>query len=225
MTGRCTGDAAQSAYVKGRFFLEKRTEAGFYRAKELIEDAIDQAPDFAPAYVALADCLNLLCNYDLASPRQWAVHAKAAAQKAIKLDPRLAGAYAALGFAQMYYDWDWPRARRSLQRAVELDCHSADAHHWLGLCLLMQGKSDEAIEKMQTARSLDPLSLIILTNVGWAYYLARQFHMATQGMHEAIDMDPHFPSARIKLAWCLEQIGPIRGSRRTINMRRRGSSS
>jgi DNA-binding winged helix-turn-helix (wHTH) protein/Flp pilus assembly protein TadD len=204
--GQVTSVAAQEAYVKGRYFLEKRTADGFRHAKELIENAIDQAPDFAPAYVALADCLNLLCNYDLAPPSQLAPRAKTAAQQALRLDSRLAAAHASLGFTLMYYDWDWPRAQRSLQQAIELDRHGADAHHWLGLCLLMQGKFDEAIAQMQIARSLDPLSLIILTNIGWVNFFARQYHAATQAMREAIDMDSHFPPARIKLAWCLEQM-------------------
>lgn len=202
---RAINPAAYEDYLRGRYYWNKRTADGFKRAIDYFQQAIDHEPTYALAYVGLADCYNMLNNYDLLPPRDSAPKAKAAATKALELDSTLAEAHASLAFALMHYDWDWSGAEREFQRAVELNPSYAEAHHWYGLYLTAMGRFDQAMTEMKRAQELDPLSLIINTNMGWVFYFQRQYDQAIEHYRRALDMDPNFASARVKLGWAYEQ--------------------
>lgn len=102
------------------------------------------------------------------SPNDAFPRAKAAVEKALKIDDSVAEAHSSLGAIKLFYDWDWQGAEEQFKRASELNPSYAHAHQWNGLNLCAQGRLEEAIAEMKRAQELDPLSLIISTNVGWA---------------------------------------------------------
>ncbi|RMG55013.1 MAG: hypothetical protein D6723_03670 [Acidobacteria bacterium] len=202
--------AAYEAYLKGRYYLNKRTDEGFRKGIEYFQRAIAREPNYALAYAGLADCYNLLNNYDVMLPRVAAPRAKAAARRALDIDDTLADAYASLGFTHTFYDWEWENAERAFRRAIALNPSCAPAHHWYGLYLAAKGRFEEAREELHQARELDPLSLIINANIGWVLYFERRYDQAIEACQKTLEMDAHFLSARIKLAWAYEQKGMSR---------------
>jgi TolB-like protein/DNA-binding winged helix-turn-helix (wHTH) protein/Tfp pilus assembly protein PilF len=204
---RPVNPAAYEVYLKGRYYWSKRVGEGFEKAIEYFQQAIERDPNYALAYVGLADCYNMLTNYDLLRPHEAVPKARAAAIKALEIDNTLAEAHASLAFTKMNYDWDWPGAESEFQQALQLNPNYADAHHWYGLYLAAMGRPDEAMTEMKRARELDPLSLIINTNVGWLWYFARQYDEAINEYRKSLDMDPDFCSAHVKLGWAYEQQG------------------
>ncbi len=196
---------AYNAYLKGRFFWNKRTEDGFRKGIEYFEQAIQIDPGFALAHVGLADNYNLLYDYDLAVPAMAAPMARTAASTALALDESLSEAHASLGFVRARYDWDWQGAASEFKKAITLNHNNAIAHHWYALHLTMLGKFDEAIVEITEALELDPLSLIINTNKGWIFYFARRFDDAEQQLIRTLELDSNFMSAHVKLGWVYEQ--------------------
>jgi tetratricopeptide (TPR) repeat protein len=115
--------------------------------------------------------------------------ARAAAEQALRLDPRFADGHAALGAVRFLYDWDWRSAEEELKRAIELAPASVDAHLWYGVFLGQMGRSAEAIAEVERAERLDPLSIPVHVNAGWVYYLARQTQRATAQWQKALNLD------------------------------------
>jgi TolB-like protein/Tfp pilus assembly protein PilF len=198
---------AYHAYLKGRYFWNKRTEEGFRKGIEYFQQTIDLAPDYAPAYTGLADCYNLLADYDLIPPRAANKQAQAAARKALALDPTLAEASASAGFAKTRYDWDWAGGEAEFKRAIASNPNYSIAHHWYALQLAMLGRFTAALAQIQRAQEPDPLSLIINTNLGWLLYFNRQYDQARAQLLKPVEMDSDFMSAHVKLGWVYEQQG------------------
>lgn len=196
---------AYENYLKGRYFWNKRTEAGYRKAIVHFRQAITLDSSYAPAFTGLADCYNLLYDYDLLSPREAITAAKAAALKALELDPALADGYASLGFARARYELDWIGAEQEFRRAITLNPNYAIAHHWYALLLAMMGRFNEAQSEIARAQSLDPLSLIINANIGWLYYFARQYDPALEQLQKTLEMEPSFLSTHVKIGWVYEQ--------------------
>jgi tetratricopeptide (TPR) repeat protein len=105
------------------------------------------------------------------------------------------------------YDFDWSGAEKELRRAIELNHNYAAAHHWYALHLTFVGQFEKALAEIAIARDLDPLSLIVNTNVGWILYFARQYEEAKSQLAAVLEMDANFLSAHIKLGWIYEQQG------------------
>lgn len=182
---------AYEAYLRGRYFWNRRDVGGFQKAIEYFNQAIKKDPNFALAYSGLADC-NTLLALDTLEPGLMA-QAKAAALKAIDLDDRLAEAHTSLAAVKIFLDWDWSGSELEFKRALDLNPNYAPAHHWYGNILLgPQGRHEEAIAELNRARELDPLSLIINTDLGYAYYLARQYDSALAQYQKVLAMDHSF---------------------------------
>ena len=191
---------AYDAYLKGRFYWNKRDAEGFQKAIEYFQEAIDIDPRFAPAYAGLADCYTLLSSFDMLPSGEAHPKARTMARKALEIDPNLAEAYASLGVVRHAYDWDWAGASEAFQRAIELNPSYATAYHWHALHLAGTGQFEQALQEMRRARLLDPLSLIINTELGRVLYSARRYDEATEQLQETLAFDPHFVPARIWLA-------------------------
>jgi serine/threonine protein kinase/tetratricopeptide (TPR) repeat protein len=209
---RVTAPEAHDAYLKGRYYLNDRTETGFRKAIEYFQQAIEKEPRYALAYAGLADCYNLLSNYDVLPPKETVPKAREAAMKALRLDDMLAEAHASLGYAMMQYDWDRLAAETEFRRAIELNPSYAEAHHWYGLLLATKGRFNDALGEMKQAQELDPLSPIINTNTGWILYFAREYDRAIPIYQKTLEMDPEFAGAHVKLAWAYEQKGLYDGA-------------
>ncbi len=201
--------AAFDAYLKGRFFWNKRTEAGLRKAIEYFNEAAAEDGTYAPAYAGLADAYALLgsTGYDAIPPREAMPLAKAAAERALALDSHLAAAHTSLAYCLMAYDWDFDGAEREFQEAIRLDPAYPTAHHWYGHLALARGQMDKAAAQLQEANSLDPLSLPVNVGVGWWFYFARRYDEAICQYRKTLELDPNFALAHQTLGMVLEQKG------------------
>jgi TolB-like protein/Flp pilus assembly protein TadD len=200
---------AYEAYLKGRYYFERRTPEDLRKSAEYFQEAIAKEPDYAPAYVGLADFYNIASNESVLTPEESFFKAKAAAKKALEIDNSLGEAHAALAGA-LTNEYDWKGAEPEFRRALELDPGSARAHYLYGYTFLgALGRHQEAISEIQRARELDPLSLIINTNLGVSFWLAGQVDEAIQQCLSTLRMDPHFAVAHYCLAWAYDQKGMV----------------
>jgi len=203
-TGSVNPEAYQ-AYLKGSYYSSKRTEEALARGIAYFEQAIETDPGYALAYAGLADSYSLLVRYGAVRPSEAMPKAKAAAKKALELDNTLAEAYASLAYASLHYDWDWQTAERQFQRAIELAPNYETAHQWYARYLTAMGRFDEAIAEVKRAQELEPLSLIINSAVGYAYYFARRYDQAIAESRKALEMDANFSRAHFNLGLAYEQ--------------------
>jgi Tfp pilus assembly protein PilF len=149
-------------------------------------------PDYALAYVGLADSYLVLMDLGYCPSREALPEAQAAARTAIAIDESLAEAHASLALTRLYYDWDFAATEQEFQRAIKLNPNYATAHHWYGWYLLGIGAHDRALAELECARDIDPLSLIINTTLGIAFLSRRQYDRAIGYFRNVIDIDPHF---------------------------------
>jgi len=190
---------AHELYLKGRFFWNKRTPENFEKAITYFQQAIEKDTSYALAYSGMADCYALLADYGAAAPDETMPKAKAAALKALQIDPNLAEAHASLAEILHDYDWDYAGALREIDRAIELNPNYATAHQWRAEFLSAQGRHEEAIAEAKRALELDPLSSIINRILGDAYLQARRYDEAITQSRKAIEIEPNFPSAHLVL--------------------------
>lgn len=149
---------AYEAYLRGKHAFDIFNREGILRARELYKRAIDLDPSFAPAWSALALAYYTDIFFGRGSPEFGVPEARAAALKALELDPNLGEAHAGLGFIMLYSDWDWPAAVRELERALALSPHDSNVRHAYADYLLVMGKLEESLAQVRLGRSHDPLS-------------------------------------------------------------------
>jgi TolB-like protein/Tfp pilus assembly protein PilF len=200
---------AHELYLKGRFFWNKRTGADFHKAIEYFNQAIAKDPNYAFAYVGLADSYLLLGNYGAAAPRDSIPQAKAAVQKALELDPTLGAAYATLAKIRTEHDFDFQQGFADYERSIQLSPNYANAHHWFAGALVAHARFDRAIAAEKRAVELDPLSLINNTDLGWSYLYARHYDEAIAQFRKTIEMDSHFYLAHYWLGEGLQLKGQL----------------
>ena len=192
-TTRVTSDpVAREAYALGRRQWNKRTREGLERAIQHFEQAIDADPSFAPAYSGLADCYNILAPW--LPPRLAFRMARAAAKKAIDLDPTLAEAHTSYGFVLMYDDWAWLEAERSFKHAIELQPDYATGHQWYAEYLNAIGHFDAALAEARAAEELDALSWAMPTTLINVFYYARRYDEALEYHRRMNILAPPGPS-------------------------------
>jgi TolB-like protein/DNA-binding winged helix-turn-helix (wHTH) protein/Flp pilus assembly protein TadD len=201
---------AYEAYLKGRYYWNKRTEEAMRRAIPYFEQSMSKDPNYPLAHDGLADCWLSLGWYGYVSPKEAFPRGKAAAMRALELDDSLAEAHTSLAFASMNYDWDWPAAEREFRKAIELNPNYANAHHWYGDYLSAVGQHEQAIAESRRALELDPLSPIINAWLGWRYYFARQFDKAIDQYRETLEIDSNFVPVHLVLGQAYEQKGMLK---------------
>jgi len=201
--------AAYQSYLKGRFFWNKWTPEGMRFSLECYQQAIQIDPRYALAWAGLADSHAVLGNIKAVPPAEAFPRAKAAALKALEIDPDLAEAHASLGFVRRFFDWDWPAAERSFVRAVRLNPAYATAHRWYAQLLSGSGRHVEAVSEAELALELEPLSIIIHTAVGDVLFYARRYDEAIGYYRRALELDPDFLPGHSDLARALEHSGRI----------------
>jgi TolB-like protein/DNA-binding winged helix-turn-helix (wHTH) protein/Tfp pilus assembly protein PilF len=207
--GHSVHPEAYSLYLEGRYHLNKRTEDGLRRGLDRFEQALQASPTDALAQAGLADAYLLLGagDYSVLPPREAMPQAKAAARRALQLDPSRAEPHTTLAFIAFTYEWDWAAAEESFRRALALDPNYATAHHWYALYLKSLGRSQEALAELRRALDLDPLSLIIGADRAWALYHLRQHDEAVAQCRRVLELDPGFAVARWNLGQALVQKG------------------
>jgi serine/threonine protein kinase/Tfp pilus assembly protein PilF len=192
---------AYQLYVKGRYYWNKRTRPDLTTAISYFNQAIDKDPSYAASYSGLADAYQILSYYGPDDPNDVIPKAKAAANKALELDPTLARPHAVLGLAKMSYDWDFSGGEAEFRKAFELDPSDASAHQWLAQALgYIGGRSPEAVDEVNRARQLDPLAPIIASALGDVYLRNRQFDRAIEVERKDLADNPSFGVAHWELA-------------------------
>jgi TolB-like protein/DNA-binding winged helix-turn-helix (wHTH) protein len=188
---------AREDYLKGRYFWNLRTEAGYLKAIEYFQAAINEDPQYAQAYAGSADAYALLGSMTASkTPRETAMpKAKQMALMALKLDDSLADAHTSLAFVEMHYEWKFREAEQEFKRAIDLNPNYSVAHHWYAYDLAALGRMDEAVAEIERARQADPLSAIINTDDAEILYFARRYDEALQQAHATLEMDPNFAHA------------------------------
>ncbi|MGH9793670.1 MAG: TPR end-of-group domain-containing protein [Candidatus Acidiferrales bacterium] len=207
LQSRQVNPEAYELYLKGRYFWNKRTDEGLKKAVEYFQQAIEEDPQYALAYAGLADTYILLGYYSTLSPHEAYPQAEIAARKALEIDEALGEAHSSLAGVFMDYRWNWPDVETEYKRALELHPGYPVAHQWYGNYLNAMGRSGEGIAELQRARELDPLSLIINTNLGWAYHLGREYDKALEEAHKALELDPNFYWTYLLMGRAYEQKG------------------
>jgi TolB-like protein/DNA-binding winged helix-turn-helix (wHTH) protein/Flp pilus assembly protein TadD len=204
---RTLNPEAYEAYLKGRYFWNKRTGEGLKKAIDYFQHAIGTDPEYAAAYSGLADSYALLGDweYGILSPQDAFPRAKAAVTKALALDDNLSEAHTSLAFILDLYDWSWTSAEKEYKRALALNPGYATAHQWYAWHLIVLGRNGEAVAELKKAQSLDPLSLIISADLADALCIAHRYDESVQQSQKTIEMDPHFAVAHYQLAQALEQ--------------------
>jgi TolB-like protein/Tfp pilus assembly protein PilF len=199
---------AYDLYLKGRFYWNQRNPAAIKESIGYLQRATVQDPDFALAYAGLADAYNIGNILGVYSPKESSPEAKAAATKALALDPSLAEAHAALGVEKSHYEFDFPGAREEFLKALELNPNSAYAHLFYSNCYLApMGRMPEAIAENQRALQLDPLSLPINNFMAMTYMFAGDYEKADRQFQHTIAMDPTFPLAHQYFSILLAAMG------------------
>jgi eukaryotic-like serine/threonine-protein kinase len=215
ITARTTENSeARNLYLKGRYFLAKRTGDDLKRAISYFNQAIAKDDRYASAYAGLADSYGLLPQYSNTLGPEVFQKAKSAAERALACDPNLAEAHVSYALALFCADLDWAGAKRHLQKAIELNPNSATAHYFLGYAILkVFGQFEQAIVEMKRAIELDPLSVIINTNLADCYVFARRYPEAIAQARKAVELEPNFVSAHIILGTALELNGDLAGAK------------
>jgi TolB-like protein/DNA-binding winged helix-turn-helix (wHTH) protein len=197
---------AYEAYLKGRYYWNKRTADGLQKALIYFQQAINKDPTYGAAYSGLADCYSGLAWHGFKSPAEALPKANEAALKAIEFDPQSAEAHASLGLV-LTHRWDWAGAEAAFKQALRLDPRYANAHHWYGDYLSIMGRHDEALLEARHALELDPLNLMIGTWVGRRYYLARKYDLAIEQGRNTEELDANFAAAHLLLGENYVQVG------------------
>ncbi|HWP83225.1 MAG TPA: protein kinase, partial [Bacteroidota bacterium] len=197
--GRTVNPEAHDAYVRGRYHWNQRTPDGFQKAAEYFQRALDLDPTYALAYAGVADNYLQQVTWGILSPEDGYPRVKAAATRALEIDSSLAEPHVTLGYVLMDYDWDWEGAERAFRRALELNPNYPTGHHWYAFYLSSVGRHEAAISEIQRARELDPLSVIINSNVGRILYYARRYDEAESAVRKALEMNANFAEAHANL--------------------------
>jgi TolB-like protein/Tfp pilus assembly protein PilF len=202
-TARFVKPAAYDAYLRGRFYWDRRTEDGMRKGLALFEQALREDPSYPVAYTGLAESYNMLAWWGLAAPHEVASRARDATIKALEIDAGVAEAHAAQGWTEFMYDWNWSAGERELRRAIELNSRYATGHQWYSHLLTYQGRFEEAFAQVDRSLELEPLSPVMNSSASLVYLLARRYDDTIARARRTIELYPHFPPPYLWLGWAL----------------------
>jgi len=198
--GGTSDPEAYQLYLKGRYYWDKRTPETLNKGRDYFQQAIEKDPNYALAYLGLAEYYAVVGDYAPIPYSQAIPKAKINAKKALGIDDTLAEAHAVL--AMSYHgDWEWAAAEREFQRALELDPNNSRTHVLYGLHLDGLGKLDQALVHYQRAVELDPLNMNALDNLAGEYVSSKKFDQAIEQTKKNLEIDPTFAREHGNLAW------------------------
>lgn len=202
--GRAVAPEAFDRYVRGRFWWNRRNRENLLKAIDAYNQALEIEPTFAQAYAGMADAYAQLGYGGYLRPDDAFPKAQAAARKALELDSTLAAPHATLGYAAMYYDWDWRTAEREYRLAIARNPSYATAHEWYGLFQAAMGRFDEAQAEERRALEMDPLSIAIAGTSGWVLHYSGKQQQAEAVLRTALRMDSTFAIGHLYLGRVLQ---------------------
>lgn len=203
---RTVSEQARKAYLRGRYLWNERTLSGVTKSIEYYTDAIRADRNYAEAYAALSESYVTLSTYGGSNPADALWKAQFAAERALQLDSNLSAAHTALAGVKTDRDWDWKGAEEEYRRAIARNPSDSTAHHWYGLHLARLGRGQQGLSELERALSLDPLSLIIATDVAETYYLLRKPNEAMARINEVLALNPDFAQAHLVKGKILEEL-------------------
>jgi serine/threonine protein kinase/Tfp pilus assembly protein PilF len=208
LSGR-TGVApeAYELYLRGRYLWNRRSEEDVRHALEFFRRAVEIAPQYASAHAGIADAFNILGELEAMSVAEARTSARAAAERALALDPDLPEALTSLGFVNLFYDWDWPAAEASYRRAVAAGPGYATGHQWYSEYLVTQRRFADAEAEARHAVALDPLSPILENALSDALFFDRRYAAAEAVLRRMLEMHPHYAPGITDLARVLTELG------------------
>jgi adenylate cyclase len=202
-TVRPVNQEAYEAFLKGRYYWNKRTEETTKKALDYFQIAVTKDPDYALAFTGIADSYVSLALsealQEVMSPREAFTKARDAITRALAIDETMAEAHATLGMVKFNFDRDWSGAETDFKRSIELNPNYANAHHWYAMSLIWQGRFDEAVSEIGRARELDPLSLVINANTGFVLAMSGRYDQGVEQCRRTLEMDPDFAHAHFRL--------------------------
>ncbi len=184
---------AYQAYLRGRFYWNKRTPEGTRKAIEQFQEAIELDPGFALGYAGLTDSFLLLEQYAGVPSDEFLPKARAAADRALQIDPSLAEAHTSSAMTYQFM-WKWADAKEDFKQAIALNPNYPTAHHWYALSLVVDRRLDEALAEIRRAQELDPLSPIIGSIVAAVYVLKNEPEPAITLCQRIIELYPNHPA-------------------------------
>jgi TolB-like protein/Flp pilus assembly protein TadD len=191
---------AYQLYLKGRYHYAKRTREDFQKGVQYFQEAVELDPNFALAYALIADTYASMPAYPYASPNDVFPKAKAAANRAVELDPTLPEAHTALGYVLGLYDWKWDEAERAFKRALELDDKNSLVHVRFAISYYQPtGRADEAVRETMRAVELEPVNLVARANLIWVYIMAGRKAEALGQAEKLHDLEPDFVLGRYQV--------------------------
>ena len=200
---------AYENYLKGLYYWNKRSDENLTRAIGYFERATQLDPNYALAYAGLSDCYAIISAeiFGTMPASEAAPKARAAAVRALELDPTLAEAQTSLATEKFNYEWDWSGAAQGFERAIGLNPSYATAYQRYSLYLIAIGRAQDSFAQIQKARELDPLSLSINFSLGWRLYMARQYDAAITQLKDTLEMDPSYELPHLVAGQAYEQKG------------------
>ncbi len=216
---------AYQLYLKGRFHWHKRTEEGFRKGLEYFQQAIGRDPAYAAAYAGVADSYTLMGLFAYLPLDEVRDQARAAAARALEIDPALSEAHTPLGLLKVYADWDWAGAEREFRRAIELNPGNANAHYEYALLLARLRRFEAALAEMRRAQELEPLTALVSLGVGQVLLYSGRPAEAREQIRKSLELDPDNPNAYYLLGQACELEGRYpeaeKALRRAVELGRR----
>ena len=209
VTSKTSNAEAYSLYLEGRYLWNKRPGDVVWQALERFERAIAMDPNFAPAHAALAAVYGTLGAWEsgvLPSAEAFA-KSKAAATRALQLDPQLAAGHTAIGYTTLHFDWDADRASKQFDQAIAVNPAWVDAHHWQSHALCAAGRFRESLAACHRIVELDPLNPLMHAHVAWHHYMAKEYADALAHAERVVRMESSFHWGYFFAGWALERLG------------------
>lgn len=219
---------AYQAYLKGRYYWNRRTAENLKKAIEQFRSATDRDPNYALAFVGLADCYAVLNEYAGTPTSETIPKSKAYAERALAIDAQLAEPHATLGLIHEAL-WQWSEAEKELKQAIELNPNYPTAYHWYSIFLKNVGRNDEAAAMIKRAQELDPLSSVIAVNISRMYQLQNNHEASIENGLKLIELDPNFGPAYEYLSQSYLKLGrdaeAIAAAEKAVELSNRSSIS
>jgi serine/threonine-protein kinase len=218
---------AYTLYLEGRYLWNKRPGDVVWQALDRFERAIAIDPDFAPAHAAVAGVYGTLGAWEsgLLPPAEALAKTKAAATRALELDPQLAAGYTAIGYASLHFDWNAERACEELDEALALNPAWVDAHHWYSHAACAAARFPDSLAACRRIVELDPLNPLMHAHVAWHHYMARDFAESLTQSERVVRMEPSFHWGHFFAGWSHERLGRPKEAIRSLQEAVRCSSN
>ena len=193
--------------LRGQYMLHQRTESSIRNAIDLFQQAIAIDPTYAPAFVGLSDTQNLLANYGFTPPSDVLARARAAAERALQLDPASAEAHCSLALLSWQLEFNWQKAIDLYEKALHLNSNCWIANYFYGTFLGVIGHFERSHYFVRKAAELDPLSLLVTSIQGWIHYFAREYDKALPYYRAVLRLDSNYYVANWFLGQALVEQG------------------